>query len=165
MALLLATRLGGSEVEQPPEWILRNVERWKPLVSRWHSAFPGLSTELVLAVIAQESQGFPDAISGDTAQSVGLMQVTPRPWTATTEQLLEPALNVYLGMWILDSAIKNSDGDVRRGLAGYNCGFVSLDAGLCHPRGGWAYADRVLNYWLPAFMPEPICTPRGACVE
>lgn len=132
-----------------PAWMIRNVVRWEPLIERWREDFPDLDTAVVMAVIAQESQGFPEVVSGDEAQSVGLMQVTPRPWTATADELKSPGLNIYIGMWILDSAIKQSD--LRTGLAAYNCGFDSLERGNCHSYGGYAYADWVLDYWVPQF--------------
>ena len=141
----------------PPAWLLWNVRRWEPLVERWRPDFPDVPTEIVLAIIAQESQGFP-YLGPDEHGSVGLMQVTSRSWTATVEELKQPALNIYLGMWILNSALQQSDGDMRRALAGYNCGFEGLDAGHCGSSGGWAYADRVLNYWLPHFVPAA-CVP------
>ena len=72
----------------PPGWLLWNVRRWEPLVERWRPDFPDVPTEVVLAVIAQESQGFPDATDESGAGGVGLMQVTPRPWTASHDALL-----------------------------------------------------------------------------
>lgn len=139
----------------PPAWLVRNVKRWRPLIKRWQPDMPWLRGEqgvaLVMAVIAQESQGFPDAIAGDGAASVGLMQVTPRSWTGTTEKLLQPAWNLYMGMRILNGAIDVAGGDVRKGVAAFNCGFESLEAGRCYSFGGYAYADRVLGYWRPVF--------------
>jgi len=45
-------------------------------------------------------------------------------------------------------------GDVHRGLAAYNCGWDSLNAGKCLSFGGPAYADKVLEFWLPFFEEE-----------
>ena len=63
--LLLAFSLAFSPLQSPaqekapPEWLIRNVIQWLPLVERWHPDFPELDPAWVLGVIAQESQGFP----------------------------------------------------------------------------------------------------------
>lgn len=86
-------------------------------------------------------------------QSVGLMQVTPASWTTTRERLLDPATNIYWGMRILWLTLhdeeNNPTGDMRVALAAYNCGWDSLQAGKCLSFGGYAYADIVLDFWLP----------------
>ncbi len=148
-----------AEEDPPPEWLIWNVTRWMPLVERWSPDFPDLEHALVLSMIAQESQGFPDAESDDGYSSVGLMQVIPRSWTGTRTQLLNPGFNIYVGMRMINATIKKSGGDVRRALALYNCGEKSLDAGKCYSFGGWTYADRVLDYWLPTFRAELQPTP------
>ena len=134
----------------PPDWQIYNIVRWKSLVDRWLPLYPMLSTELVLGVIAQESQGFPDAIDQfGTSGGVGLMQVIPRHWTGTKEELLNPSYNLYVGMGMLNSAIEQA-GIIRTGLAAYNCGFISLYNARCYSFGGYAYADNIIRYWLPA---------------
>jgi len=150
---LPATATPEASIAPPPQWLIRNTMRWMPLIERWSPDFPDLEHALVLAVIAQESQGFPDAESGDGYSSVGLMQVIPRSWTGTKTQLLNPSYNIYVGMRMLDATIKKA-GEVRRALALYNCGEKSLDAGKCYSFGGYTYADRVLDYWLPVFQAE-----------
>ena len=172
-ALLVLTLAAGSmsamsfgqspaEDDPPPAWLIWNVTRWMPLVERWAPDFPELEHALVLAVIAQESQGFPYAESDDGHSSVGLMQVIPRSWTGTREQLLDPAFNIFVGMRMLNATIRKA-GNVRTALGAYNCGFVSLEADRCHAFGGYAYADRVLDHWLPVFRAElgiaPTTTP------
>ena len=142
-----------AEEDPPPQWLIRNVIRWMPLVERWGEDFPDLKHALVLSVIAQESQGFPYSESGDGYGSVGLMQVIPRSWTGSRTQLLNPAYNIYVGMRMLDATIVKA-GSVRKGVAAYNCGFVSLEAGNCWSFGGYVYADRVLDYWSPIFRSE-----------
>lgn len=122
--------------------------RYRVLIDRWNPDF-GLDPALVLAVMAQESACYPY----EGGASVGLMQVTPAKWTTTRERLLEPSVNVYWGMYILyltlNDDVNNPDHDTRRALAAYNCGWESLDAGKCFDFGGYAYADRVLDFWLP----------------
>lgn len=101
--------------------------------------------------MAQESQGFPYVIAEDLWGSTGLLQVGPRSWIGTRTQLLDPAYNVYMGMSMFSDTLEKSDGDIRRALGAYNCGFVGLDADRCGSRGGLAYADRIIEYWIPVF--------------
>lgn len=103
--------------------------------------------------MAQESQGNPNAEADDAWGSTGLMQVGPRPWIGTREQLRNPSYNVYKGMDLLADTLRQSE-DIRHALAGYNCGLKRLAEGLCGRYGGWAYADKVLDYWLPVFRAE-----------
>ena len=137
--------------DPPPEWLVRNVIRWLPLVHRWHPDFPELDPAWILGLIAQESQGFPHVIADDVWGSTGLMQVGPRSWIGTRARLLDSAYNIYTGMRLFSDTLEKSGNDVRRALGAYNCGFVGLDANLCGSRGGLAYADRILDYWVPVF--------------
>lgn len=80
-----------------------------------------VSPALVLAVIAVESAGRPDAISGAGAQ--GLMQLMPV--TATRfgiEDALKPDQNIRGGVAFLDHLMKTFDRDPMLVLAGYNAG-------------------------------------------
>ncbi len=137
--------------EPPPEWLVRNVERWLFLVRYWHPYFPDLDPALILALIAQESQGNPKAIADDIWGSTGLMQVGPRDWLATREQLLNPGINVRIGMAMLNDILRQTEGDLRLALAAYNCGFAGVEKNWCGTYGGYAYADRIIDYWLPVF--------------
>src|SRR3989337_56730 len=94
--LLLAFSLAFSPLQSPaqekapPEWLIRNVIQWLPLVERWHPDFPGLDPALVLGVIAQESQGFPHVSAVTQSHAIGLMQIIPRSRTGTRTQLQDP---------------------------------------------------------------------------
>jgi len=137
--------------EPPPEWLVRNVVNWLPLIHRWHEYFPALDPAWILALIAQESQGDPYAISDDQWQSTGLMQVGPRPWLGTQEELLNPATNILTGMSMLNDTLNQTNGNLRFALAAYNCGFAGVEKNWCGTYGGYAYADRIIDYWLPIF--------------
>ncbi|MHC4240369.1 MAG: lytic transglycosylase domain-containing protein [Planctomycetota bacterium] len=130
--------------------------RWLPLVERWHPDFPNLDPAWVLGVIAQESRGDPYDIADDIWGSTGLMQVGPRSWTGTRKQLLQPSFNVYVGMRMLAGSMFWTEGgaDIRTAMGAYNCGFTGLEKDLCGSAGGYKYADRILNYWVPAFRAE-----------
>lgn len=111
-----------------------------------------LDPALVLSVIATESQGFPDIVSKDGWGSVGLMQVIPRSWTGTEEWLKNPWNNLNAGMHMLDASIKEHG--LRKGLAAYNCSLSSIEADKCAPYGGYAFADKVLSYYIFFWQPE-----------
>ena len=147
---------------------------------------------LILAVIAQESQGYPQLIACDGG--IGLMQVTPgtkaplpdavRPYpygpiwwdcyetsTISTggrppwEQLLEPASNISWGIWVLESAVARADGDIWRALGYYNCGETLYDSG--EYSGCDRYARRVLFEWYPRILMElgrEFCL-KGFCIR
>jgi soluble lytic murein transglycosylase-like protein len=143
--------------------MVRNVIRWRPLIQRWQPELEhlqGLEGEaLVMAVIAQESQGFADphgivGMERDRAGSVGLMQVVAgvsgRP---SGDRLLDPALNTLWGMRILNGAIEIAEGEWRLGVATFNCWPPEkVLADGCGSRGGLHYADRVIEHFYPVFL-------------
>lgn len=124
---------------------------WLPLIHHWHEYFPDLDPAWILAVIAQESQGNPKAIAEDVWGSTGLMQVGPRDWLGTREQLLSPGINIRVGMSMLHDILEQTRGNLRFALAAYNCGFKGVEINRCGSHGGYKYADRIINYWLPVF--------------
>jgi hypothetical protein len=137
------------------------IDRCVPYIATvhlWHESHPALDPALVLAVAAAESHCDPNAESW--AGAVGVMQVMVTPWTGTREQLLQPSGNIRWGMWFLDVAagyipdpgsgeILNHAHDLRLALAIYNCGPAGVEADSCGGRGGFVYADEVLNVWWP----------------
>ncbi len=106
---------------------------------------------LVLAVIAAESGGDQSALS--PAGACGVMQVIPKPWYWLSASSICGSSygNITMGVWILQHAIENAEGDVRYGLAYYNCSEESVHADRCGSKGGLNYADKVLEHWLPLF--------------
>jgi len=121
-------------------------------------------TALVLAVIAAESGGLQTARASDGG--CGLMQVMPKPWYEVPADRIcgSSWSNAVMGIWILQSALANADGDVRLGLAYYNCSEENVLADACGSRGGLNYADTVLGFWLPrvqARLAELTATPEG----
>lgn len=104
---------------------------------------------LVVAVIAMESGG--DQTIESYAASCGIMQVEPKPWYGiSAERICGSAWsNAVMGVWILQEAIENAGGDVRLGLALYNCSEQNVAKDACGSEGGLNYADTVLNFWLP----------------
>lgn len=116
----------------------------------------GVSPALVLAVIAVESAGRPDAVSSKGAQ--GLMQLIPD--TAArfgVTDATDPAQNIRGGVVYLDWLLKRFDGDPLLALAGYNAGEGAVDRndGVPPFAETRAYLPKVLKAWQVA---------RGLCV-
>jgi hypothetical protein len=113
--------------------------------------FP-IDPDIIMALMAHESACDKWATDG---VSVGLMQITPRPWLLNEDLLWTSKWNIWQGMQMLHSNIyndlENPDHDLRTALAAYNCGWTSLHAGVCLSFGGYTYADRILNFWYPKF--------------
>jgi soluble lytic murein transglycosylase-like protein len=141
--MLLPFLLGAST----PTSMIERVYRWQPLVEE---ECPNEDPLLILSMIAQESGGNPKAIreEGEDLASVGLMQIMTFWWRPPKSWLMIPENNVQYGCRILDQI----EGDIRYKLAVYNCGEVGVEANKCGAYGGYAYADRILNYWYPRFV-------------
>jgi hypothetical protein len=141
---------------------IANVERWRSLVDEVQAEEGyDFDTDKIMAIIAQESGGDSGIVSDDEHGSVGLMQCTPQPWTASESQLKNPKVNIQCGLWILTNAMRAAEGDWHNALRFYNCGAAR---GKELPNCGANYAERVLNFWLPHFRTMiiiiPICTFR-----
>jgi soluble lytic murein transglycosylase-like protein len=116
-----------------------------------HSIGTDVSPALALAVIAVESAGKTDAVSGAGAQ--GLMQLIP----ATAARFgvtdsMDPSQNIRGGITYLDWLIKEFNGDVVLALAGYNAGenAVKKNKGVPPYAETRAYVPKVLSAWLVA---------------
>ncbi len=101
---------------------------WEPL--RRYSDENGLDPYLVAALIRQESEFNPDAISH--ANAIGLMQLLPRTGKGeakkqglqhyTTDSLLDPTTNIELGTHYFRQMVDHFGGQVEYALAAYNAG-------------------------------------------
>jgi len=107
-----------------------SVYRWQPLVEseldqlrRSTRVDPALTTELVLAVMREESLGDPESVSA--ANAVGLMQVLPSTFADffADADPFDPVLNIRAGIRYLNAALLEYDGDVEWALAAYYLGF------------------------------------------
>lgn len=148
-------------------WQAGYISRWDNIINLYLPNRPELDLLLVLSVIAQESQGDEKLVTYDpdflnnSLPGVGLMMISPKPWTGTIPWLLSPLNNISVGSYILNVTIRDARevhnfapglDSIRAGLAAYNCGWTSLLADRCWYFGGWAYADKVLLYWYPMLL-------------
>jgi hypothetical protein len=115
-----------------------------------------VSPALVLAIIAVESSGRPEAVS--SAGAAGLMQLMP----ATAERFgvtdrMRPEQNIRGGVAYLDWLLKEFEGDAVMALAGYNAGenAVKKHGGVPPFAETRAYVPKVLAAWTVA---------RGLCL-
>ncbi len=127
--------------------------RWTPFVLQFHEDNASLDPAWVFAVIAQESMGEPDVVGGDRVGSVGLMQIAPFAWRPSARELLNPGINIRWGMGILSELYSRGE-NIRWTLAAYNCGEAGVAADRCGRFGGYAYADKILELWVPIFRTE-----------
>ena len=101
----------------------------------------GIDPFLTLSVIHVESSWRPQVVSG--AGACGLMQVVPRmnPTRSgrvyTCKELMNPYLNIRIGVGALKKWIKIAKGDVPLGLCAYNAGY------RCFTNPRYEYLDKV----------------------
>ena len=125
------------------------VARWRSLVEAelqtiraTRSLSEVITPDLVLAVIAAESGGDPDARSH--AHAAGLMQVLPTTLASLltdtpTPSPFDPVANVRAGILYLDEAMRSHRGDLEWALAAYNAGIpATLRA---RSNGGAPYSE------------------------
>jgi soluble lytic murein transglycosylase-like protein len=115
-----------------------SVYRWQPMVDaalatvrQQRRLDPVITPELVLAMIAAESNGDPLAVSH--ANAIGLLQVLPGTFAGYFGDAdpFDPDLNLRAGIIHLQVALLGHGGDLEWALAAYNAGLTySLNARL-----------------------------------
>lgn len=111
----------------------------------------GVSPNLALALMAQESGGNPNALS--PVGATGIMQVMPATGAGiaqelgiTSYDLTDPATNVQFGMYYLNGKLQRYGHDW--GLAAYNWGPGAVDMFLeRHPEAATMPWDAVIAQW------------------
>jgi hypothetical protein len=111
----------------------------------------GVSTDLLKAVVKQESRGDPCAVSAKGA--MGLMQLMPG--TATDLGVVnpfDPAENLMAGAKMLGQLLQKYAGDVSLALGAYNSGPKTVDSygGLPPYPETQTYVDRIMGSLTPA---------------
>jgi Rod binding domain-containing protein len=102
-----------------------SVTQWQPYIREAAQKF-GVDTNLITAVIAQESAGNPSAVSPKGAK--GLMQLMDS--TATdmgVSKVFEPRQNIIGGTKYLKQLLDKYNGDETLALASYNAGPAAVD--------------------------------------
>ncbi|MBK8902305.1 MAG: transglycosylase SLT domain-containing protein [Anaerolineaceae bacterium] len=137
-----------------PEAVLLSP-MWGPTIRQWSTYIGvlarthGLDPDFIAAVVQEESNGRLDGISSMGA--VGLMGVMPQgpglEWRPTTEELMNPSVNLRWGVAILAEVVRQAGGDLASALAAYSGGWENAN-GLV-PQ---AYAEAVLDNYARAVL-------------
>lgn len=149
-----ANRQGLHRSDSRPEAVLLSPI-WGPTIRQWSTYIGvlaethGLDPDFIAAVIKEESNGRIDGIS--SVGAVGLMGVMPQgpglEWRPTTEQLLNPSVNLRWGVAILAEVVRQAGGDLASALAAYSGGWEFSDSNV--PQ---AYAASVLDNYARAVL-------------
>lgn len=131
-AFRIGVALGASE--ESPAWDLAYPLAWWSTVTRWATAYD-VDPLLVLAIIREESNFLPTAVSSSDAR--GLMQLLPSTasWIATVklglvydeQALFDPETNIRLGTWYIGYLLQRYEGDLALAVAAYNGGPGNID--------------------------------------
>ncbi|HSH03039.1 MAG TPA: transglycosylase SLT domain-containing protein [Anaerolineae bacterium] len=118
-----------------------NITQWNNYIlplARSH----GLDPDLIAAVMETESNGLPHVVS--YVGAVGLMGIMPHgpgfAYRPSSEELMNPGINMRWGVTILAQVIRQAGGDVYAALSAYNGGWDQAHKSV--PR---RYASDVLN--------------------
>lgn len=118
-------------------------DKYNALVTKYAEKYK-LDPNLVKAVIKKESRFDPNTVS-KSGDNQGLMQVSK---TYVKGNLFNPEKNISEGCRILRAAIDYFDGDVKKGLMGYNRGHSNATKALKNHRPeNDAYVKIVTKYY------------------
>jgi soluble lytic murein transglycosylase-like protein len=157
--LLVLSLKGGGEVGLPPELVrgfvpdeivdeIAAAEGDVRVLARTTAERYGLDPDLVLAVVAVESNFEPGAVSKKGAQ--GLMQLMPgTAGDLGVKDALDPATNLDGGARYLQALLKLYRGDLRKALAAYNAGpgAVARHGGVPPYRETQEYVRKVMRQY------------------
>jgi hypothetical protein len=167
------------------------AKAWPPGVTNWMGPITNISRRFGVpahwsaAVVAEESGGDPKARS--PAGALGIMQIMPDTGRmlarslgepmGSDDDLLNPNLNLVLGIYYLASLIKRYRGDFLSAAVGYNAGSVKCLGspttkctkgywGVCtdgsdYPLAIIKYANSALLNGFPPTILPPVPLPKG----
>jgi hypothetical protein len=115
------------------------IQFWSSDIIRWSSEH-SIDPNIVATVMQIESCGNPDARSN--AGASGLFQVMPFHFLPY-ENAYDPDVNAKRGLNYLAQSLKNSGGDARLALAGYNGGIGVI----ARSESNWAAETIRYAYW------------------
>lgn len=102
-----------------------SVNQWQPYIQEASQKF-GVDTNLITAVIAQESAGNPSAVSPKGAKGLmQLMDTTARDMGVS--QVFQPRQNIIGGTKYLRQLLDKYNGNEALALASYNAGTAAVD--------------------------------------
>lgn len=137
------------------------VGRWRPLVEQ-AAAHHGVPADVILAIIAVESGGDPNARGA--AGEIGLMQILPatgRLLGVSAAELRDPAVNIDTGARYLAIELRACGGDVACATAAYNGGPRARTNPLPSTR---RYVAAVLARRATVLLPGMPATGQGEAV-
>jgi hypothetical protein len=133
-----------------------SIQQWASQIQSLSEVY-GLHPDFIAAVIKQESNGYQDGVS--RVGAVGLMGVMPAgpglEWRPSTEELMNPSVNLRWGVSILGEIVRQSGGDLFSALAAYSGGWEASQS-----RVPQEYAAAVLDNYARA-----IATRHGVSAE
>lgn len=128
---------------------------WGPTIRQWSTYIGvlakthGLDPDFIAAVVKEESNGRIDGVS--LVGAVGLMGVMPQgpglEWRPTSEELVNPGVNLRWGVAILAEVVRQAGGDLASALAAYSGGWDFASSNV--PQ---AYAASVLDNYARAVL-------------
>lgn len=159
-----ADRQGLHRSDIGPETLLLSP-MWGPAIRQWSTYIGvlarthGLDPDFIAAVVQEESNGRLDGVS--SVGAVGLMGVMPQgpglEWRPTTDELLNPSINLRWGVAILAEVVRQAGGDLASALAAYSGGWERVGSSV--PQ---AYATNVLDNYARAVLIREGISPETA---
>ncbi|MEB3298825.1 MAG: transglycosylase SLT domain-containing protein [Candidatus Sericytochromatia bacterium] len=143
-ALVLSNRLRASEA-QTPEGLTPQVRRWWPMIQE-EATRAGVEPKLLAALVQEESQGDPHAVSWVGAKGLTqLMPETAREVGVTNRS--DPRQSLRGGATYLKQQLDRFGGDEKLALAAYNAGAgnVSYYGGIPPFAETQAYVRKVMD--------------------
>ena len=138
---------------------------WPPTITQWSSyivdlaEMNGIDPDLVAAIVHEESNGDPKAVS--RVGAVGLMGVMPSgpglEWRPESQELIDPLTNLRWGVAIIAEIMRQSGGDIFAALAAYAGGWDQVESRV--PR---EYAANVLHNYGRAVAARDQISPEIA---
>ncbi|MCB8943715.1 MAG: transglycosylase SLT domain-containing protein [Ardenticatenaceae bacterium] len=166
--LILARSLQPAQASAPanngiienPQSVLSPI--WPASISQWAfyidtlSIANGLDPDFIAAIIHEESNGDPRAVS--RVGAVGLMGVMPKgpglEWRPEPSELTDPLTNLRWGVAIIAEIMRQSGGDVYAALAAYAGGWDQVESRVARE-----YAASVLNNYGRAIVARNDISP------
>ena len=107
--------------------VLQNIDQYKDIIIAKSQQY-GVPAEWIMAIIAEESGGNPNATNRDYPNMVGLMQLNSDYSEYTRSQLYNPEYNIDQGAKWLGQQLRSSNGQIYEALGRYGIGASNWSA-------------------------------------